>query len=284
MVGTGTPASCTPAAFVQALTGGGTVTFDCGSDPHTIVLAQRQTIAANTTIAGAGRIALSGGGAHGVFTVQSGRTLVLDHVDIRDAAVENWALYVSNGAAMQLAGVTVRDCSRGGVYNAGGTVTVADSTFTNIDATVAGAALTNENGGSLTVERTTFHANLNGAIFGGGPTTIADSVFTDNVGDSGGGGALLHSKDVTVTRCRFEGNHASGGGAIYGSARLVVEDSVFTDNTATIFDGGAIQLFNQTQTPSSVTVRRSTFSGNAAKRSGAPFAATRPWAGARSRT
>src|SRR5262245_31197883 len=93
VVGTGTPARCTPAAFVQALTGGGTVTFDCGSDPHTIVLAQRQTIAANTTIAGADRIALSGGGAHGVLSVQGGRTLVLDHVAIRDAAVENWALY-----------------------------------------------------------------------------------------------------------------------------------------------------------------------------------------------
>jgi predicted outer membrane repeat protein len=278
-VGSGTPASCTAAALVQALAGGGTVTFDCGTDPHTIVLAQRQTIAADTTIAGDGRIDLSGGGAHGVLTVQTGRTLTLDHVGIRDGAVDNWALYVSNGAALRLAGVTVQDCTRGGVYNAGGTVTVADSTFTNIDATVAGAALTNENGGSLTVERTTFHANLNGAVFGGGPTTITDSVFTSNVGDSGGGGALLHSKDVTVTRSRFEGNSASGGGAIYGSANLVVENSVFHGNAATIFDGGAIQLFNQTQTPSSVTVRRSTFSGNVAKRSGGAVRCDAPMGG-----
>jgi hypothetical protein len=38
VVGTGTPESCTGAAFVSAVAGGGVITFDCGPDPVTITL------------------------------------------------------------------------------------------------------------------------------------------------------------------------------------------------------------------------------------------------------
>lgn len=268
VVGTGSPASCTPAAFVQALTGGGTVTFACGTGPVTIVVPARQTIAADTTIVGAGEVALSGGGARGIFTVQSGRTLTLDGVALRDGAVENWAVFVSDDATLRLLGVTVASCLRGGVYNAGGTVEVGDSTFDGNDASAAGAAITNENGGTLTVARSTFSGNLNGAVFGAGSTTITDAIFVGNHGRSAGGGAILNSKTATVTRSAFEDNDATAGGAISNSGTLLVEDSVFRGNDATLFDGGAIQLFNQTQTPSSVTVRGSTFDDNGAFRAG----------------
>jgi hypothetical protein len=49
---------------------------------------------------------------------------------------------------------------------------------------------------------------------------------------------------------------------------LVVEDSLFRRNTTTLFDGGAIALYNQTETPSSVVVRRSTFEENESRRAG----------------
>ena len=88
VVGNGSPGSCTPAALTQALAGGGTVTFACGPDTQTIVLPQRLTIAADTTIAGEDRIILSGGGAHGHFTVDAGRTLTLDRVTVRDGGAE----------------------------------------------------------------------------------------------------------------------------------------------------------------------------------------------------
>jgi len=94
VVGTGTAASCTPAAFVQALTGGGTVTFACGAAPVTIVVPQRQTIAADTTIKGADLVTLSGGGARGIFTVQGSRTLALEDLTLADGAVENWVVFV----------------------------------------------------------------------------------------------------------------------------------------------------------------------------------------------
>jgi predicted outer membrane repeat protein len=268
VVGTGTAASCTGTAFVQALAGGGRIAFDCGADLHTIVLPQRQTIAADTTIAGDDRIALSGGGTHGIFTVQGGRKLTLEGITLRDGGTENWAVYVSVGATLEATLVSVESCTRGGVYNAGGTVTVRDSMFADNDATAPGAAITNENGGTLDVRDSGFVANLNGAISSAGPTTIVRSMFSENRGDSAGGGAIVHSKTLQVANCLFERNEATAGGAIYTSGDLVVEDSLFVLNTATLFEGGAIQLYNQTQTPSSVTVRRSTFQENLAARSG----------------
>src|SRR5512141_1474695 len=38
VIGTGNPGSCTGEAFVAAVAQGGTITFDCGPDPVTIVL------------------------------------------------------------------------------------------------------------------------------------------------------------------------------------------------------------------------------------------------------
>ena len=38
VVGTGTPDSCTSDAFVDAVAKGGVITFNCGAQPHTIML------------------------------------------------------------------------------------------------------------------------------------------------------------------------------------------------------------------------------------------------------
>src|SRR5205823_4827139 len=70
VVGNGTPGSCTDAAFTSKLSGGGTVTFNCGSLPTIIV--SEHTISANTTINGIGGIILSGNNHNRLFTVNSG--------------------------------------------------------------------------------------------------------------------------------------------------------------------------------------------------------------------
>ena len=83
VVGTGTPASCTEAALNAALVGGGAVTFNCGPNLHSITLSSQKSIAANTTIDGSGKIALS---AHGSrhFVVNAGATLALTSMTLRD--------------------------------------------------------------------------------------------------------------------------------------------------------------------------------------------------------
>ena len=65
VVGDGTPASCTSAAFVAAVALGGIITFDCGPDPVTIALAQTAKIYNDTgpeiVIDGGGLVTLDGG-------------------------------------------------------------------------------------------------------------------------------------------------------------------------------------------------------------------------------
>jgi hypothetical protein len=71
VVGSGTPASCTSAAFVSAVALGGTITFDCGPDPVTITLEETARVFNDTgpeiVIDGGGLITLSGGGSRRIL-------------------------------------------------------------------------------------------------------------------------------------------------------------------------------------------------------------------------
>lgn len=66
VVGTGTPESCTGDKFIEAVAGGGVITFNCGSAPATITLDRPAKIVNDTgpeiVIDGGGRVTLSGGG------------------------------------------------------------------------------------------------------------------------------------------------------------------------------------------------------------------------------
>ncbi|MEC7524759.1 MAG: hypothetical protein VYE22_33070 [Myxococcota bacterium] len=67
VVGTGTPESCTADAFIDAVAGGGVITFDCGPDPVTITLDRPARVFNDANervvIDGGGLVTLSGGGA-----------------------------------------------------------------------------------------------------------------------------------------------------------------------------------------------------------------------------
>jgi hypothetical protein len=65
VVGNGSPDSCTPEAFVDAVAKGGVITFNCGADPKTIVLSTEAKVHNDTgpvVIDGGGKVTLSGGG------------------------------------------------------------------------------------------------------------------------------------------------------------------------------------------------------------------------------
>lgn len=66
VVGDGSPESCTGQAFIDAVSGGGIIVFNCGADPITITLDQAAQIfndASNeVVIDGGGKVSLSGGG------------------------------------------------------------------------------------------------------------------------------------------------------------------------------------------------------------------------------
>jgi hypothetical protein len=71
VVGSGTPDSCTGDAFVQAVAGGGVITFDCGPDPVTITLDETAKVFNDTgpeiVIDGGGLVTLSGSGNHRIL-------------------------------------------------------------------------------------------------------------------------------------------------------------------------------------------------------------------------
>ena len=71
VIGNGTPQSCTSAAVVSTIALGGVITFDCGPDPVTIVLAQTAKIYNNTgpviVIDGGGLVTLDGGGVRRIL-------------------------------------------------------------------------------------------------------------------------------------------------------------------------------------------------------------------------
>jgi len=66
VVGTGTPASCTGDAFVNAVAKGGVITFNCGPDPVTIEVTKTAKIVNDTgpkiVIDGGGKVVLHGNG------------------------------------------------------------------------------------------------------------------------------------------------------------------------------------------------------------------------------
>jgi len=91
VVGTGTAASCTGQAFIDAVAAGGVITFDCGSAPATITLDRPAKIVNDTgpeiVIDGGGRVALSGGGKSRILymnTCDPAQKWTTSHCDNQD--------------------------------------------------------------------------------------------------------------------------------------------------------------------------------------------------------
>jgi hypothetical protein len=242
-VGTGTPGSCTEAAFDAALSGGGEVTFNCGSEPYTIVLTSQKNITVNTTIDGGGKISLSGGDSIRLFYVSSGATLNL------------YNLTLMNGSS-----------SQGGAINNDGYVVILNSSLVNNSAPgMIGGAIYNY--GTLTITGSTLSGNtasagMSGAIQNDGMLTINHSNLSNNfVGMAGG--AIGNDGVLVIDGSTFEGNRGPiGGGAIYNSGPLTIFNSSFLNNTASSGYGGGI---NNVDT---LTIASSTFYTNTASNGG----------------
>lgn len=97
VVGNGTPASCTEAAFNAALQGGGLITFNCGTGFHTIVFTATKVINAFVTIRGDGRIALSGGNSIRLFQIDACYGLNLQTITLENGQALTGAAVLNNG-------------------------------------------------------------------------------------------------------------------------------------------------------------------------------------------
>ncbi|ACY14126.1 hypothetical protein [Haliangium ochraceum] len=118
VVGSGTAESCTADAFIDAVAGGGVITFDCGPDPVTITLDRPAKVFNDTgpeiVIDGGGLVTLSGGGTTRILYMntcdpdqvwttptcqnQDHPRLTVQNIDFVDANSKNESEYDGGGA------------------------------------------------------------------------------------------------------------------------------------------------------------------------------------------
>ena len=274
VVGNGTPGSCTEAALNSALSGGGSVSFNCGGS-HTITLTSEKTISSSTTINGGGQISLSGGDAIRLFNLQNGASLTLQAITLRDgfSSGDGGAIYVERLSTLTLTDSAINSstAANGGAIalngwgssDAGGTLIVSNSSFSGNQSTANAIPGGGNGGGAL-------------YITGGSTATVSDSTFTSNSSVNGGGIHILGA-NLTVTGSTFTGNVANntagggGGGAIYVdgtknfSGVIDISLSTFTNNQSNQL-GGAIFTFPEGT--GTVLIDQSLFDGNAATGAG----------------
>ena len=249
VVGNGTPASCDSNALQTALNGGGSVTFNCGAAPHTI-LSNTYVISANTIVDGAGKITLDGENLRQHFIVNAGVSLTLRN------------LKLNKGNAAQ-----------GGSINNSGTLVIENVAFNNNSVPLGsgyGGAI--NNAGVLTITGATFTQNAaryGGAIFAGGSSvvSIANTTFVQNNAHLFGGGLYMNNdlSSVTILNAAFDKNTAqSGAGVNRGGGALTINHASFTDNAASHASiGGGGGLYVESSPLSKlVKVTNATFSGN----------------------
>jgi hypothetical protein len=214
VVGTGTPASCTAEAFIDAVRKGGVITFSCGPDPVTIALTAPAKVVNNTApklvIDGGNKITLSG----------SGKTRIL---------------YMSTCDKAQVYPPGPGDCNT----NPGVQLVVQNITF--VDGSAKGISDGNNGGGG-------------GAIYAqGGSLKVVNARFFNNVcddlGSDVGGGAIRKldylvaagagpARPVWIVNSTFGGqaglgNSCANGGALSSiGVSWNILNSLFSESTA----------------------------------------------------
>jgi hypothetical protein len=190
VIGDGSAASCTEAALRDAVDAGGTITFDCGTDPTTITLTASLVVTTDTVIDGGGLVSISGGDAVRIVNMDTGNFeavsphLTVQHLTLRDGHATG-ALTTGGGGA---------------IYYVGGSVTAIDTAFIDNTAEPVGQDV------------------AGGAIFGigVGETVVVGSVFSGNQASNGGAIGALGS-GVTIVNTTLSGNQATGFGANPGN-------------------------------------------------------------------
>lgn len=267
VLGNGTPASCSTAAFHAAMTQvldgpqarGGTLSFNCGSDPHTIELAQQVFLSGFVVIDGGDRITLSGRLATRLFEVMR-----LNPEDQTEVTLRNVALIL--GRTLDSFGGAV-------LQRSGSALTLEGVTVQFSFAALTGGGIASEPFTTLVVRNSEFQSNgaaSGGAIASTGNVLVEDTLFSFNSGfsemggDRQGGAIQSWGAPLVVRRSRFEDSEARFGAAIYKRDEgLQIEDSQFIDNFDSrgsitgVSRGAAVMSIG-----SSTLITRSHFTGN----------------------
>ena len=287
VVGSGTAASCTESAFDAALLtvgpAGGKITFNCGG-PAAITFTDQKIIPGPTIIDGAGQITLSGASKTRLFFVNSGLSLTLQGLTLRDGAASvGGGLIEIFGGALSISDSTLRDSTAvtdGGAINCstdnGGSITISDTTLSGNTAVKGGAIYSG--GCALTFQDSQFSANkttgaaagtsLGGAVFLDGPGQLLANNVAWSGNEARDGGALLLNSlaRAQISGGRFTANKADFGAGIESFGDLELTGTLFENNEAATA-GAAIW-----NAAGELAVLQGTMRGNTAVLGGAVYA------------
>jgi hypothetical protein len=274
VVGTGTPASCTSDAFVNAVARGGVITFNCGAAPHTIVLDRTAKIVNNTgpriVIDGGNRVTLSGGGRVRILYMntcdqaQIWTTQMCQNQDHPQLTVQNLTFVDGNST-----GQTTDGGGGGAIFVRGGRFKIINSRFFRNRCEDTGPDI-----GGAAVRVLSQYQNR--------PVYVVNSTFGGtaelaNVGSNGGGLSSI-GVSYTVLNSVFRFNRAIGrganpmragtpgggsGGAIYNDGNtftLTLCGTEITDNVAN--EGGGAIFFVSNDRSGSLVIRDSVLRRN----------------------
>jgi hypothetical protein len=281
VVGTGTPASCTEAALTAALAGGGTVTFNCGAAPHTILSSSAKAITVSTTIDGGGTITLDGQDGDRLFVVSNGAVLTLRNIVLAHGfssgdggAIHNGSAGADTPGAVVLENSTIRDSIAnlsGGAIVSTGPLTITNSLLEGNEALNGGALYPRFAGARTTITNSTLRYNratdttdgYGGAmlVWDGAPVTIQGGEIYRNTARTGGGIYAFANSSLTLSGSALRGNSADFGGGLTNRGTATLTGVTFRGNTAGAAGGG---LFNV----GTATLTGVTLSGNWARYDG----------------
>jgi hypothetical protein len=272
VVGTGSPASCTGAAFVAAVASGGVITFNCGPDPVTILLTQTAKVfndkGTKLVIDGGNKVTLSGGGTTRILymaTCDKAQVYPPGPGDCNtnpgvQLVVQNLAFV--QGSAVGIPEGTNNGGGGGAIHAQGGSLKVVHSRFFNNVCDPLGSDV---GGGAI--------RKLDYLVMPGAgparPVWIVDSTFggQQGLGNSCANGGALSSIGVSwnILNTWLSYNTAVGhgansgqggnGGAIYNDGNeivLNVTSSLIENNVAN--EGGSAVFFVSNNMTGSITI------------------------------
>jgi hypothetical protein len=251
VVGNGTSASCTDTTLDACLPGGGsfdgTVTFNCGGAPKTIIITTAKAINADTTIDGGGLITISGGNSVDVFHVTADSFTVqnLTITKSKKDGIDNDGSGTTNATNCTISG----NGHEGVANNDSGTANATNCTISD-----------NNNSGIANHSSSGTTNATNCTISGNGSEGIVNRKGTTNatnctVFGNSSGGVGNNSGTVTVTNCTIIGNDSIFNDT---GATMTVTNTIMANNTpsncvGTITDGGHNLQFPGTTCGATIT-------------------------------
>jgi CSLREA domain-containing protein len=263
---------CSLREAIAAAASGDTIVFDASLSGGTITLGTTLTLSKNVTIDGSALavpITIDGANTYRVFYVNSGVAATLSGLTIAHGYTSGNGGGIYNQGMLTVMSSTI-SANRtsgggrygGGIFNAGSsTLIVRSSTFMGNRTDDRGGAIYNA-AGTLTVADSTFTGNIAG--YGAGvyswvaTATLNNSTFSGNSALSMGG-VYNNWGGMTVSNCTFSGNSATGtgngqgiGGGFVSDGRATVLNSTFSGNSAAAAGGGF--FYSKTYTFSTLTL------------------------------